>query len=379
MQLEGRFLEALEPLQHSLKLKPNFPEAWNNMAGCFLGQGAAHGDDADLDEAERCYKRAIELKPEYAEAHANLALLHLLRGRFEDGWKEWEWRLRGKESILHRYHRPLWRGEPLDGKTILLHAEGGLGDTLQFVRYARLLHDRGARVILQCPKALLEVLSGCPGVELLVNDVQHIPDFDVYAPLMNVPGIVGTTSVNIPADVPYILADPVRTAFWKDQLSSSDGLRVGIVWQGNPKCVGDQRRSVPLAYFEPLARIPGVRLFSLQIGHGREQLEKVAAEWKINDLGLLFSEKAAAMMNLDLIVTSDTAVAHLAGALARPTWLAVCYTPDWRWLLRRADSPWYPTMRLFRQPGPNQWPAVFEAMAAQLQTLLNDTIDPITP
>jgi tetratricopeptide (TPR) repeat protein len=380
MLLESRFAEALEPLQHSVKLKPNFPEAWNNMGGCFLGQGTTHGDDTDLDEAERWYKRAIELKPMYAEAHANLALLHLLRGRFEEGWKEWEWRWRGKENELHRYQRPLWRGEPLEGKTILLHTEGGLGDTLQFVRYAQLLRDRGARVVLQCPKALLAVLSGCSGVDLLVNDAQQIPDFDLHAPLMSVPGIAGTTSASIPADVPYIFADAERTAFWKDQLSSSDGLKVGIAWQGNPEYVGDQRRSVPLSYFEPLAKIPGVRLLSLQTGRGREQLEKVGAEWKINDLGLPLSETAAVMMNLDLIVTSDTAIAHLAGALARPTWLAVCCTPDWRWLLRRADSPWYPTMRLFRQPGLDQWPAVFASMAAQMQTLLDHTVtDPIVP
>jgi tetratricopeptide (TPR) repeat protein len=380
MQLEGRFVEALEPLQHSLKLKPNFPEAWNNMGGCFLGQGVTHCDDADLDEAERCYKRAIELKPQYAEAHANLAVLHLLRGRFEDGWKEWEWRWRGKESMLHRYRRPLWRGEPLDGKTILLHTEGGLGDTLQFFRYVRLLHDQGARVLLQCPKSLLLVLSGFPGVELLASDAQHVPDFDIHAPLMSVPGIVGTTSTSIPAAVPYVLADPERTAFWKHKLSSSHGLKVGIAWQGNPEYLGDKRRSVPLAYFEPLAQIPGVRLFSLQMGRGREQLEKVAADWSISDLGLPFSETAAVMMNLDLIVTSDTVVAHLAGALARPTWLAVCYTPDWRWFLRRADSPWYPTMRLFRQPGPDQWTAVFESMAAHMHTLLNRTItNPIDP
>ncbi len=373
MLLESRFAEALEPLQRSLKLKPNFPEAWNNMGGCFLGQGATHGDDADLDEAERWYKRAIELKPQYAEAHANLGLLYLLRGRFEEGWKEWEWRWRGKESKLRRYQRPLWRGESLDGKTILLHAEGGLGDTLQFVRYAQLLHDRGARVILQCPKALLAVLSRCPGVELLVNDSQQTPDFDIHTSLMSVPGIVGTTSATIPADVPYIFADPERTAFWKERLSSSHGLMVGIAWQGNPEYIGDQRRSISLAHFEPLAKVPGVRLFSLQTGHGREQLEKFAAEWNINDLGLPLSETAAVMMNLDLIVTSDSAVAHLAGALARPTWLAACCTPDWRWLLRRADSPWYPTMRVFRQPGLDQWSIVFESMAAEMQTLVGHT------
>jgi tetratricopeptide (TPR) repeat protein len=380
MLLESRFAEALEPLQRSLKLKPNFPEAWNNMGGCFLGQGTTHGDDADLDEAECCYKRAIDLKPQHADAHVNLALLLLLRGRFEDGWKEWEWRWRGKGNKLHRYQRPLWRGEPLDGKAILLHTEDGLGDTLQFVRYAQLLHDRGARVILQCPKALLAVLSGCPGVDLLVNDAQHIPDFDIHAPLMSVPGIMGTTATSIPADLPYVFADSDRTAFWKDQLSSSYGLKVGIAWRGNPEFAGDQRRSVPLGYFEPLAKIPGIRLFSLQTGHGREQLERVAASWNISDLGLPFSETAAVMMNLDLIVTSDTVIAHLAGALARPTWLAVCCTPDWRWLLRRADSPWYPTMRLFRQPGPDLWPAVFESMASNMQTLLNQTItNPIVP
>jgi hypothetical protein len=371
LQLESRFHEAVEPFQETLKLKPDFPERWNNLGGYLLGQGTTHCDYAHLDEAEHCYKRAIELRPQFQEAHANLALLYLLRGHFEAGWKEWEWRSLGKESMLHRYQRPVWQGEPLDGKTILLHAEGGLGDTLQFVRYARLLHERGARVILQCPSALRELLSGCPGVEMLVNNTQQTPDFDVHASLMSLPGIVGTTYDSIPANVPYVFADPYRIEYWKRELLSSSELRVGIAWQGNPEYKGDQRRSVSLAYFEPLAKIAGVRLFSLQIGPGREQLEKVAAKWKITDLGLPLSETAAIMMNLDLIVTSDSALAHLAGALGRPTWLAVCYIPDWRWFLGRGDSPWYPTMRLFRQLGPGEWPAVFESMAADMQTLLN--------
>jgi tetratricopeptide (TPR) repeat protein len=368
--LQDHFPEAMRWLREAIRLKPDFTDAWNNLGGVVLADALMRGDDEGLDEAERCFRRALEIKPDSAEVHTNLALLHLLRGRYEEGWREWEWRWRFKEAYLDRYPRPMWRGEPLEGRTILLHTEGGFGDTLQFVRYATLLRPRAGRVVLRCPAAVRALLSGCPGIDLVIDESQDAPWFDVHAPLMSLPGLLGTTPDNIPAPVPYILPDPDLAAFWRDRIGERPGFKVGIAWQGNPQFKGDRRRSIPLTCFEPLSRVSGVHLFSLQMGFGSEQLAPVASRWEIGDLGLPFSEKAAAMMSLDLIVTSDTAIAHLAGALGRPVWMAVCYTPDWRWFTRRLDSPWYPTMRLFRQPGPGQWPVVFDRMAACLKELV---------
>lgn len=375
--LQDRFPEALHHLHHALRLKPGFLDARNNLGGVLLADALMRADEAGLDKAERCFRQALEIDPNHAEIHVNLALLQLLRGRYEEGWKEWEWRWKFKESTIDRFPQPMWRGEPLAGRTILLHTEGGHGDSLQFVRYAALVKRRAARVILRCPEALCALLSGCRGIDLIVGEQSEVPWFDVHCPLMTLPGIFGTTPETVPADVPYILPDPDLAAFWRERLAAADGFKAGISWQGNPKFKGDLRRSIPLARFEPLSRVPGVRLYSLQRGFGQEQLEQFAARWQVEDLGLLFAEKAAAMMSLDLIITSDTAIAHLAGALGRPVWLAVSYIPDWRWFTAIDHSPWYPTMRLFRQPGPRQWPAVFERMAAALAEFVPKSEHPL--
>lgn len=370
--LQDRFSEARDHLNHALQLKPDFPEAWNNLAASLFADAVISLSQAGLDRAEECLRKALEIQPDYADAHVNLALLKLLCGRFEEGWDEWEWRWRGKEAVLNRYQRPRWRGESLAGLTILLHHEGGFGDTIQFVRYALLLQLLGAHVLVQCQTSLRSLLAGCRGIDLLLGEDDPIPWFDVHAPLLSVPGILGTNTDNIPASIPYILADPDLSARWKVRVNSYRGFKVGIAWQGNPNYKGDRRRSIPLEYFEPLTKIPEVRVFSLQGGFGREQLTTQSTDWDIVDLGLPFADTAAAMMSLDLIITSDTVIAHLAGALGRPVWMALSCTPDWRWFLRRLDSPWYPTMRLFRQPGLRQWPLTFEGIAAELRELVKN-------
>ncbi len=367
--LQERYDEAESHLRFALQRQPDFLDAWNNLGGVLHVQALLRRGPA-LADAEHCFRRALEIQPGNAEIHVNLGMHLLLQGRYSEGWKEWEWRWRFKDVSPDRFPQPLWQGESLHGRCILLHAEQGFGDSIQFVRFAAPLKLRAGRVLLLCPGPLRKLFAGCQGVDLVLDQTQNVPWFDYHAPLMNLPGLLETTLDNLPAAVPYLRPDPDRVAEWKARLGVQPGFKLGLAWQGNPQFKGDRIRSIPLAQFAPLARLAGVRLFSLQTGYGREQISEVAQDWPLVDLGLPFAEKAAAMMNLDLIVTSDSAVAHLAGALGRPVWLAVSYTPDWRWFADRRDSPWYPTLRLFRQPGPRQWPAVFAAMAGELQERL---------
>ena len=256
------------------------------------------------------------------------------------------------------FPQPLWDGSSLSGKTILLWAEQGLGDTLQFVRYAPLVKQQGGTVLLWCPAELGRILQTCAGIDRHRDGGSPLPPFDVQVPLMSLPAILKTTLATVPASIPYLFADAALRQRWQEELAHYTEFKIGIVWQGNPRfsqpeCrVVDQRRSTVLAQFEPVARLPGVRLFSLQKGYGTEQLTERKAEWGIVDLGEElsdFMDTAAVMMNLDLILSVDTAPLHLAGALGLPVWALLRFAGCWRWLLEREDSPWYPTMRLFRQ------------------------------
>jgi tetratricopeptide (TPR) repeat protein len=362
--------EAAACFQEAIRLKPAFAAAHSNL-------GIALKDLGRPEQAAAACREAIRLQPELAEAHFNLGCAYLLAGDFAQGWAEYEWRWRCQILANHafRISRPLWDGTPLNGRTILLHAEQGLGDTLQFIRYAPLVKARGGRVIVACQQPLLTLLRGAAGIDEVVTDGAPVPSHDVHAPLLSLPRIFGDTLATIPGCVPYLTADPELVLRWRREMSAEPGLRVGIVWQGNPRFAlpqfrpGDRRRSFALAQFEPLARLGGVRLFSLQKGHGIEQLAQWGPKWGIIDLAERlhdFSDTAAVMMNLDLIVTADTAPAHLAGALGRPVWTALPFSGCWRWLLRRDDTPWYPTMRLFRQKEPGNWDEVFKRIAAAL-------------
>jgi hypothetical protein len=294
-------------------------------------------------------------------------MLLLLEGNFAQGWPEYDWR-RWHKDVARPFPQPLWDGSPLKGRTLLLHAEQGLGDTLQFIRYSARVPRDGGRVVLECQPALLPLLRGLPGLDQVLPLGAALPPFDVQAPLPSLPGLFGTTADSIPAEVPYLRADPERVGQWRRELGPGDGFTVGIAWQGNPKNKGDRRRSVALSRFVPLAEVPGVRLCSLQVGAGTEQL--AGADFPLLDLGSRltdFVDTAAAVSCLDLVVCVDTALAHLAGALGKPVWLAVASAPDWRWLLGRPDSPWYPTLRLFRQPSPGDWQSVFAQLAAALR------------
>jgi hypothetical protein len=297
-----------------------------------------------------------------------MALLTI--GSFEEGWREYEWRHQGDASRpSFRLAEPFWDGSSLEGRTILLHAEQGFGDTLQFIRYARLLHEHAARVVLDCPAPLVPLLRRCPGIDEVVPAGAPLPRFDVHAPLLSLPHLFGTTLATIPAEVPYLSADPELVARWGPELIDRSRVKIGIAWQGRPTHRDDRRRSIPLAEFATLVRLPRVQLFSLQKGAGREQLASVAEQWPVVDWSERlhdFSETAALMCNLDLVICCDTSLAHLAGALGAKVWVALANVAEWRWLTDREDSPWYPTMRLFRQGRPGDWPAVFQRMARQV-------------
>src|SRR5271166_368583 len=359
--------EAVASFQQTLRLKPDYPDAHHNLGIVLARQGR-------LDEAVACYQQALHLKPDYPEAHWNRSLAWLLMGRFEQGWPGYEWRWKCKEfGSLPPFHPPLWDGSPLDGRTILVHAEQGLGDTLQFIRYAPLVHQRGGRVILVCQPPLIGLLTRSPGVERLVAQGEALPEYDVHVPLMSLPGLLGTTLESVPADVPYLDAEPQLVEAWRHRLGSYPGFKVGIVWQGNPNFRLDRLRSTLLTQFAPLARVPVVHLFSLQKGPGAEQLAAVTDRFPVTDLGRRlddFMDTAAVLKNLDLVISVDTAIAHLAGALGIPVWVALPFVPDWRWLMDREDSPWYPSMRLFRQTRPGQWEDVFHHIAEALQRRL---------
>ena len=344
------------------------------------------------DDAAAHFERALSLKADYPVPHFNLALVWLTHGDFERGWTKYDWRWTQPGFIRREFSQRLWDGTHLGGKTILLHAEDGLGDTLHFIRYASLVRERGGNVIVECQSALVRLLQGVPGISRLVAQGAPLPGFDVQAPLLSLPGIFHTVLETIPAKVPYLHADRNLVEHWRRELQKSDvkstgldtgrSLRVGIAWQGNPGFLHDRLRSIPLAHFAKLAKVPGLQLVSLQKGPGKEQLLEQKDEFSVLDLGNRVDEKyggfmdtAAIMQNLDLVITSDTVIAHLAGALGVPVWVALALAPDWRWLLNREDSPWYPTMRLFRQRSQGDWDEVFERIAEQLRKRANEGRD----
>ena len=361
---EGKLGEAVACLRLDLELNPDFDVAHNNLGGALYGQGK-------LDDAVACYRRALELKPDHAELHLNLALWSLLTGDFERGWAEYEWRAQTQHLRVERriFLQARWDGQPLEGRTILLHSEQGLGDAIQFVRYVPLVKQRGGTVFVECPGSLVSLLTSCAGIDRLVGRGDELPAFDVQAPLLSLPRIFHTGLRDIPAAIPYLFAVPGLVEHWRQELGSVAGFKIGMVWQGNPMHKQDRARSLRLSRFEPLARMPDVQLISLQVGPGSEQLRDSANRFRVTDVGSRlrdFRDTAAVMLNLDLVICCDTAVAHLAGALGVPVWVALPLVPDWRWLLDRSDSPWYPTMRLFRQDTRGDWPGVFRKIEVTL-------------
>lgn len=362
LQRLGNIEEAESFHRRAAALKPDFADAHNDL-------GAALAQQRKFEEAAECWRRALELQPDHAPSHHNRALALLLLGRLAEAWGDYEWRFKLKDHREPTCAVPRWQGEDLAGRRILLRCEQGMGDILQFVRYAELVKRRGGAVIVECQAPVARLIASCPGVEEVVVQGQPLPPIDAYLPIVSLPGVFGTTLETIPARVGYLEPDAELVAHWKAELDEPAAFKIGIAWHGNPAHPQNRVRSFPLSHFAGIARRSGVRLYSLQWGAGREQLADWTGETPIIDLGDRlgdFYNTAAIVRNLDLVITCDSAPAHLAGALRAPVWVALTYVPDWRWMLDRADSPWYPTMRLFRQAHRGDWAGVFAAMEESL-------------
>lgn len=356
----GQLDDALHALEQAIRLEPTQPEAIGNYALTLAMRG-------DPRAALPWYDRALELRPAAAEVRFNRAVALLALGDYAAGWPEYEWRWGTEQMRGQTRNRaaPPWGGEPLAGKTLLVYAEQGHGDTLQFIRLVTPLAVAGARIVVVAADPVRRLLATVAGVAEVVGPGDEVPGVHYHTPLMTLPLLTGLRVETIPADVPYVTAPADMVDKWRDRLAALPGRKVGIAWQGNPAHIGDRWRSVPLTMFAPLAAVPGVTLVSLQKGPGAEQLAD--APFEILDLAADitgdFGDTAGLLMHLDLVVTVDSAVAHLAGALGRPAWVALPVNSDWRWLRDRDDSPWYPTVKLFRQERFGEWPAVFAWLA----------------
>jgi len=371
----GRAEEATASYELAIAIRPDYAEAYNN-------RGNALTSLQRCEPALASYDRAIALKPDYAEALFNKSVLLLLMGRFPEGWRLYEWRKIKANPIAARdYPQALWLGDAdITGKTILLTEEQGLGDTIQFCRYAALVAQRGARVIMEVPPQLTRLAASLPGVAQVVETGRPLPAFDLHCPLLSLPLAFKTELATIPAAIPYLKADPDQSKIWKARLGTKTKLRVGLVWSGGirphqPVSV-NQRRNIPLAKFAVLNN-PSVAFYSLQKGQpGESELGELKGNaWNgpeiVDFTGAIgdFSDTAAFMDNLDLAITVDTAAAHLAGALGKPVWILNRFDTDWRWLLDRTDSPWYPTARVFRQEKPGDWENVIQRVKVELDRL----------
>ncbi len=368
--------EAVATLQQAIDLKPDLAGAYNNLGNALQSQGKA-------GEAIAAYDHAISLSPTDPDLYTNRAQVILLSGDLARGFAEYEWRT--KPGRLHHFYewfddKPRWRGENFSGKRLLVYDEQGCGDTLQFCRYLPLVKTRGGIVQFSAKQPLLRLLADCPGIDELV---EHSPaaiartESDLAVPLLSLPYIFGTTLPTIPSDVPYLTIDQHCIAAWRDRMKCpGSNLRVGLVWAGNPANMAGQIRTCGLPAMSPLAGIPGVTFYSLQKGEAAKQANTLPPNMQLIDLTddiEDFADTAALIMNLDLVISIDTAVAHLAGALGKPVWTLLPAAGEWRWLLARSDTPWYPTMRLFRQSSPGDWSSVMTAVAQELRTLSTST------
>jgi tetratricopeptide (TPR) repeat protein len=360
----GRLDESSEAIQEVMHKQPAWTTTWSCLGVVRMHQGR-------IEEAIELFSEAGKREPENADFHLNRALCWLLLGRFDLGWPEYEWRFKAKKGGGIPYAQPMWDGSPLPGGSILLWAEQGLGDTIQFIRYAPLVKERVSKVVFVCPVALRGLFGSVRGIDELIVAGQPVPACDVQAPLLSLPRILGTTLESIPGGVPYMCADAALRQTWSERIGHVKGLKVGIVWQGNPHFSGDRYRSVRLTHFRPLAQVPGVKLFSLQVGKGSEQLNDLQDELQITDVGQHisgdFRETAGALANMDLVISVDSCVAHLSGAMGLQTWVLLPFNNDWRWLSNRSDSVWYPSATLFRQERWGDWPGVFERVAVELR------------
>jgi Flp pilus assembly protein TadD len=368
LEKTGQVEEAERSYRQAIALSTDFAEAYNNLANLLAAR-------LELQAAEGLYLKSIEANGDFAEAHHNLGLLLLLCGRYEDGWREYAWRWKTPDCRPHLrvLERPEWSGQDIAGKRILVHAEQGYGDTIQFVRYMSSLAESGAEVIFETPPQLERLLRGLSGIGRLFRRGEPIPDHDYHAPLLNIPELLGTRTDNIPNKIPYIFAEEERTKRWRERLAGlGEGLRIGIVWAGNPKHARDRQRSLPVGELSRLAGIERVNWISLykspSPGTGRVSGGGLPLVDWTGELGD-YADTAALIAGLDLVIAVDTSVAHLAGAMGKPVWIMLPYAPDWRWVLGRKDSPWYSTATLYRQRWPEDWEGVLAEIRADLRQM----------
>jgi len=359
-----RFDEALATYDEAIALKPDYAEA-------FCSRGATLQALKRLDEALASYDKAIALQPDYADGYRNRALVRLLLGRYHEGWTDHEWRWRTKDFPSNRPNSkaPVWQGEDLSGRHLLVFSEQGLGDVIQFARYLPLLAERKCKITLLAPEKLVPLLRLSREQIEIVSELSGVESFDFQVPLLSLPRAFNTRLETIPSQTPYLFASAERVKVWQERLPKSHLPRVGLGWAGNPIFRGDKSRSIGLPRLVPLLSVPGVQFISLQkdLRPGDEELlrqhpQVIHLGDRLDD----FAETAAIMSLLDLMISSDTAPVHLAGALGRPVWVLLPYVPDWRWLLDRDDSPWYPSARLFRQPAAGDWDSVVAKVIEEL-------------
>ena len=361
--------EALAAYQRALELDADSLHTLESLGYFYKRQGR-------LEEALSYFDRVLARTPDAAGVRWNRCHVLLLSGRFKEGWADYEARFETVETIRQfgrrTFSKPKWNGEAINDGTLLVHAEQGAGDSIQFCRYLPLLTDRVGRVVFECRHELQQLMAGLPGVEVIEALPGGAPpaiDFDYYIPLLSLPGVFGTELDTIPARIPYLHAD-AELAARKRALIGGEGLKVGLAWAGSPTNIADDRRSLALSALAPLADVEGVRFYSLQKGPAAQQARHPPPGMTLIDLDAHigdFADTAAMMTHLDLVITVDTSVAHLAGALGVPVWTMIYHPPDWRWLLEREDSPWYPTMRLFRQHAVDEWAPVVERVASALR------------
>lgn len=359
--------EALPHLRRVLAAAPERHDALTNLGVGLVATG-------EIAEAEACYRRAIHLKPGNAEAHYDLAWLLLQTGRWQEGWDEYEWRweMPSFSSRRRQFTAPLWDGTPLPDGTLLIHAEQGLGDAIQFVRYANLARSRCRRLVVECPRPMLSLFTAAAAAGLIAGEMIAIgdpqPAYDAQAPFMSLPRLFRSTPANVPAAMPYLIAPPPTEPLI---LPERGRRRIGLVWAGSPFNKMDSQRSLPAELFMPLLESTSADFVSLQVGPGAEQAALLPASrlvFTCHDRVRDFADTAAVIAQLDLVIGVDTAAVHLAGALGKPAWLLLAFAADYRWLQNRADTPWYPSIRLFRQSKRDDWSAVIAALRAVLTT-----------
>jgi tetratricopeptide (TPR) repeat protein len=369
LRILGQYERSIVELNAARALLPRSVQVHSNL-------GNAYQDNSQLTEAIESYRRAIEIDPSNPSAQYNLGLALLLQGDLERGWPQYEWRRKVKRLAAAQFDFPqaIWDGSDLSGKRILLHAEQGLGDTLHFVRYVPLVIARGGKIILATQNELAPLFRRLQGIEQLITPADPLPAFDVHCPLPSLPGIFRTTLETIPRQIPYLSADPADVETWRGKLAHDPPdrrIKVGIAWAGRPQHSNDHNRTISLELLRPLLEHQAIaRFISLQKGPATAQLRDLPAGIEVLEVSPDlpdFAQTAALIENLDLVITVDTSVAHLAGAMGKEVWVLIPVNPDWRWMLGREDSPWYPTMRLFRQARFGQWQPPIERIVNAIQ------------